>query len=627
MFVVGTAGHVDHGKSTLIQALTGRHPDRLAEERDREMSIVLGFDTLQLPSGKELGIVDVPGHRDFIENMLSGIGGIDAAIFVIAADEGVMPQTREHLAILDLLEVENGVIALSKIDVVEDSEWLDLVELDIRETCLGTVLADAPIIRVSGKNRTGMEELLAALDQVLADRLPRPDLGRPRISVDRAFTVSGFGTVVTGTLLDGSLHLGQEIVLLPRGIPGRVRGLQTHNQDVDSVNPGRRTAVNISGMDVQQINRGDVLTVPGKYSTSRRLDVQFRLLPDVIKPLEHNVNAKLFLGADEVFSRVRLLGTEILSPGTSGFLQLETEEPVVAARGDHYILRRPSPSETIGGGIVLDPQPEFRYKRFDQQITDRLAALTSGDPVDILREVIQQEGAVFWKTLIKRSNLKPGTAQDGLEELIASGFALQVETPGNSDLLISQKEYWKKLRIKMIEVIRDHHQKHPLRMGMPRAQLKSQSQLPGEVFEAVLHSLLQDHELEQQGPLIKTPDHQIQFSEEQERNRDRLLAAFNQQPYSPPIREEGIEMVGEEVLEALITLGDLIPVSEDVLFSREVYDDMVQQVEQLLQKKETITVAEIRDHFGSSRRYILAFLEHLDARGVTVREGDARRLR
>lgn len=627
MFVVGTAGHVDHGKSTLIQALTGRHPDRLAEERDREMSIVLGFDTLRLPSGKELGIVDVPGHRDFIENMLSGIGGIDAAIFVIAADEGVMPQTREHLAILDLLEIENGVIALTKIDVVEDHEWLDLVELDIRETCAGTVLADAPLIRVSGKNKTGLEELLAALDDVLADRLPRPDLERPRLSVDRSFTVSGFGTVVTGTLLDGSLQLGQEIILLPRGMPGRVRGLQTHNQDVDSVNPGRRTAVNISGVDVQKINRGDVLTVPDKYSTSRRLDVHFRLLPNVIKPLEHNVNAKLFLGADEVLSRVRLLGLEVLSPGSSGFLQLETEEPVVAARGDHYILRRPSPSETIGGGIVLDPQPEFRYKRFDHQVITRLSALTSGDPVDILREVIQQEGAIFWKSLMKRSNLKPGTAQEGLEELIESGFALQIEPPGNSDPLISQKEFWENLRTKMMTMIKDYQQKHPLRMGMPRAQLKSQYEIPLEVFETVLHTLLLDQELEQQGPLIKTPDHQILFSKEQERYKERLLAAFNEQPYSPPNREECIELVGEELLEALVTLGDLIPVSEDVLFTRDIYEDMIQQVKQLLQTRETITVAEIRDHFESSRRYILAFLEHLDARGLTIREGDSRRLR
>ncbi|MEA2008276.1 MAG: selenocysteine-specific translation elongation factor, partial [Chloroflexota bacterium] len=357
MHVIGTAGHVDHGKSTLIEALTNTHPDRLLEERERGMSIVIGFAWLELPTGEEIGIVDVPGHRDFIENMLSGIGGIDAALFVVAADEGVMPQTKEHLAILDLLEIPGGVVALTKTDLIDDPDWLDLVELDLRETLENTVLKDAPIVRVSGKTGEGLEELQHALGNTLSARPPRPNLGRPRLSVDRAFTISGFGTVVTGTLLDGELRVGDKVVILPHEQEGRVRGLQTHKRKEDVAIPGSRTAVNISGVDVDQIQRGDVVAHPGDYAPTRRLDVRFRLLPDVDKPLTHNIKAKLFLGADEVMARIRLLGVDALSPGEEGWLQLEVPEPVVALRGDHYILRRPSPSETLGGGVVLDPQP------------------------------------------------------------------------------------------------------------------------------------------------------------------------------------------------------------------------------------------------------------------------------
>ncbi|MCK4800972.1 MAG: selenocysteine-specific translation elongation factor, partial [Anaerolineales bacterium] len=322
MYIIGTAGHVDHGKSTLIEAITGTHPDRLQEERDREMSIVLGFDSFQLPDGKQISVVDVPGHRDFIENMLSGIGAIDACLFVIAADEGVMPQTREHLAILDLLEVNKGVIALTKVDLVDDKEWLDLVEIEIQDLINSTALSDAPIIRVSAKQKTGLDKLLEALSQVLEDQPPRINLGRPRLSIDRVFIMAGFGSVVTGTLLDGVLSVGDEVTILPGGKTGRIRGLQTHNQDLKEVGPGLRTAVNISGIDNKDIKRGDIVAHPGDYSPTRRLDVQFRYLGDLDTPLKHDVETKLFLGADETIARVRLLGTDGVKPGETAWLQL-----------------------------------------------------------------------------------------------------------------------------------------------------------------------------------------------------------------------------------------------------------------------------------------------------------------
>ncbi len=286
MHVIGTAGHVDHGKSTLVQALTGIHPDRLKEEREREMTIDLGFAWLTLPSGEEVGIVDVPGHRDFIENMLAGIGGIDAALLVIAADEGIMPQTKEHLAILDILQVQGGVVALTKVDLISDPEWLDLVEEDIRSALMATALKTAPIMRVSSKTRLGIPELLNALSDCLADRPPRPDIGRPRLPVDRVFTMPGFGTVITGTLSDGSLHLGDEVVILPSSLHTRIRGLQTHKRKEPTAIPGSRTAVNISGVNIDEVKRGDVIAYPGSYKPSQRIDVRFHLLQDVIASIK-----------------------------------------------------------------------------------------------------------------------------------------------------------------------------------------------------------------------------------------------------------------------------------------------------------------------------------------------------
>jgi len=407
MQVIGTAGHVDHGKSTLVEALTGIHPDRLKEERVREMTIDLGFGWLELPSGEEVGIVDVPGHRDFIENMLAGVGGIDAALFVVAADEGVMPQTREHLAILDTLQIQGGVVALTKIDMVDDLDWLTLVEEDVRQVLSGTTLENARILRVSARKREGIGELIQALSDCLAHRPPRPDLGRPRLPVDRVFSVAGFGTVVTGTLSDGKLRVGDEVELLPRSLRGRVRGLQTHKRKEEVAVPGSRTAVNISGIPQEQVLRGDVLTHSGDYHPTRRLDARFRLLSDASKPLTHNREVKLFIGAAETLARVRLLGSELINPGEEGWLQLELREPVVAMRGDRYILRRPSPGETLGGGAVVDPHPTGRHKRFSQGLTDRLESLARGTPAEVLAQALLSLGARPCARCLPRRVWKP----------------------------------------------------------------------------------------------------------------------------------------------------------------------------------------------------------------------------
>ena len=408
MRVIGTAGHVDHGKSTLVAALTGIHPDRLKEEQQREMTIELGFAWLNLPNGEEVGIVDVPGHRDFIENMLAGVGGIDAALFVVAADEGVMPQTREHLAILDILQIENGVIVLTKVDLIDDPEWLDLVEADVHQVVQTTSLANAPILRVSARSGQGLDELKLAIQSTLAQKPPRPDLNRPRLPIDRVFTIAGFGTVVTGTLVDGTLRVGDEVELLPGGLRSRVRNLQSHKKKEDMAVPGSRTAVNLAGLDVDQVQRGMLVTHPGKYQPTQRIDCHFRLLADASAPILHNSEVKFFVGASEVVARLRLLGTEQLNPGEEGWLQLELQTPVVAVRGDRYILRRPSPGETLGGGVVVDAQPTRRHKRFDAAILKKLEAYRGGSPLDVLLQASLTMGAA---SLRERRRIGPGSVR------------------------------------------------------------------------------------------------------------------------------------------------------------------------------------------------------------------------
>ena len=488
MYIIGTAGHVDHGKSTLIEAITGTHPDRLAEEREREMSIVLGFDSFQLPDGKGISVVDVPGHRDFIENMLSGIGSIDACLLVIAADEGVMPQTREHLDILDLLEVDKGLVALTKTDLVEDPDWLDLVELEIRDLISTTALKDAPIVRVSAKTKSGIDDLLNTLSSVLEDQPERPDLGRPRLSVDRVFLMSGFGSIVTGTLLDGSFQVGDEVELLPEEKSGRIRGLQNHSQEVKTIGPGNRVAVNISGIENKEIKRGDTLTHPGEYQPTRRLDVSFKFLTGIDKPLRHDLETKLFLGADETRARVRLLGVEQLKPGETALLQLEVDDPVVAVRGDRYILRRPSPSETLGGGIVIDPYPPYRHKRFDQETLTRLESISDGDPADVLIQALARDRFATWKEILEISGLGEDTARDILDQLIEDGIALELGK--KSKKFLSLKSTWESTLSGLDSRIEDYHQTYPMKIGMALEELKSQSKLADNVYKVAVEGLI-----------------------------------------------------------------------------------------------------------------------------------------
>ncbi len=632
MRVIGTAGHVDHGKSTLVEALTGTHPDRLKEEREREMTIDLGFAWLTLPNGEDVGIVDVPGHRDFIENMLAGVGGIDAALFVIAADEGVMPQTREHLAILDLLQVQGGVIALTKVDLVEDEDWLSLVEDDVRQVVAGTVLGEAPIIRVSARKKIGLETLLNAVGANLEEKPPRLDLGRPRLPVDRVFTISGFGTVVTGTLMDGCLRVGEEVEILPRGLKGRVRGLQTHKKKEDVAIPGSRTAANITSVTVDQIRRGDVVAHPKDYSTTARMDVHFRLLPDSSQPVRHNIQVKLFIGASEVVSRLRLLGRDELKPGETGWLQLELSEPVVAVRSDRYILRRPSPGETLGGGSVVDPHPKGRHRRFSKDILARLEALAQGTPADIMMQALVAIGAGPWKDVIARSNLNHAQVEAALDELRSTGALIVLDGASDggviqNESLVTSKGYWEQLSKRALQELEQYHQVNPLRRGMPREELKSRLKVPPRLFATLISRLVASNQLHETGPIVSVYGYEIRFDSEQQKTVQKLLARFAASGFSPPSVKECQSEVGEGVYSALIDLGLLVQVSPEVVFSRELYDRMVADILDLFKTQDTLSAAQVRDYFNTSRRYVLALLEHLDSIGLTVREGDVRRHR
>lgn len=625
MHVIGTAGHVDHGKSTLVQALTGINPDRLREEQEREMTIDLGFAWLTLPNGESVGIVDVPGHRDFIENMLAGVGGIDAALFVIAADEGVMPQTREHLAILDLLRIPGGVVALTKIDLIDDPDWLELVQADVSEALQGTVLDGAPIIPVSARTGQGLAELTAALQEVLARTPPRPDRGRPRLWIDRVFTIGGFGTVVTGTLVDGHLEVGQEVEILPRGLRARIRGLQTHKTRIQRAVPGSRVAINLTGVSKQDLARGDLVTTPGWLRPTTLTDVRLDLLRDAPFPLKHNAFVKFFCGSAETVARVRLLGTETLAPGESGWVQLELDDPLPLVRGDRFIIRVPSPAVTVGGGEVVDPNPGRKHRRFRPEVLARLETLARGTPAEVLLQTLERRGPLTVRDLIEVSGLGEA-APEALAELFSTGDAVVLDAvpePAPARLVVS-RSWWSATTARMRDELAAYHARYPLRSGMSREELRSALRLDPRAYNGLLARAAADGLIVDEAATVRLPEHQVRFTPQQQQAVDDLLARFRAAPYATPSVKEAAALVGEEVLGVLLARGDLVQVSPEVLFLRETYEEMVERIRAHIQQQGSITLAQVRDLFQTSRKYAQALLEYLDGVGVTRRVGDER---
>jgi selenocysteine-specific elongation factor len=634
MRVIGTAGHVDHGKSTLVKALTGIDPDRLKEEQQRAMTIDLGFAWLTLPSGESVGIVDVPGHQDFIKNMLAGVGGIDAALFVIAADEGVMPQTREHLAILDLLEIPAGIIVVTKIDAIEDPDWLELVQADIAETVSGTALAKAPIMPVSALKGLGLKTLIDALDTLLAQAPPRPNRGRPRLPVDRVFSMSGFGTVVTGTLLDGQLQVGQEVEILPQGLKTRIRGLQSHKKTVTLAQPGSRTAVNLSGLSTQEVGRGNVLTTPGWLEPTQLIDAYLKLLPDSSRPLRHNQEVELFTGSAETPAFVRLLGVRQLEPGQTGWVQLRLMQRIPVIKGDRFIIRQPSPSLTIGGGVIVDPLPRRRHRRFRPELLQRLETLLAGAPEDVLLVELDRRGPLPAQTLIAECRLSPEAAATALANLLARGQAFpltetmsQTATLSQAKTLVASPGGWATLLGQIQTNLLDYHQRFPLRVGIPRGELKSRLKLETRLFNEAMQRGQAEGVFVATETAVRLPTHQVKFNPAQQAAVDRLLADFRRAPYNTPLPKDVAAAIGDEVMQALLDEGQLVRLSPEVMLLAETYDSFVIWLKDYLRQNSTVNVAQVRDVFNTSRKYALALLEYTDEQRLTKRVGDDRVLR
>jgi selenocysteine-specific elongation factor len=610
LFVLGTAGHIDHGKSALVQALTGIDPDRLAEEKERGMTIDLGFAWMRLPSGREVGIVDVPGHERFVRNMLAGAGGIDVAILVVAANEGVMPQTREHLAILDLLGISRGVVALTKKDLV-DNEWLDLVRMDVEELIKDTTLKGAPIIPVSSVTREGIPELLATIDQLLADAEPRKDIGRPRLPIDRVFSITGAGTIVTGTLIDGSLATGQEVEILPSGLKSRLRGLQTHQLQVSVVTPGSRVAANLTGVNTTQIQRGDVLTRPGWLRTTTFLSARLYVLKDARHLLKNNAERHIYILAAEATVKIRLLDSEELKPGENGWVQLALDRPLPVVDSDHYVIR--STTETLGGGKIVDAHAR-RLPRFNREAIANLTNREKGSPSEILLSLLESKRLVDQSDLLMQSSLQQAEALSLIGDLQKQDL---IKRLGQS-LLVSTV-VWNNISAEVRKVVAEYHGKYPLKSGIPKMELANRLRL-GKYTPLVIERLIIDGTLADEGMTVRLPEFAINLTPSQTRKIDSFLKALADNPYSPPT-----ELIPEpDILQLLVEEGKVVKLSENVVIAKKAFNEMLAGVMARLNAEEKVTLGEVRDMFQTSRKYAQAFLEYLDGEKITRRVGDER---
>jgi selenocysteine-specific elongation factor len=584
--------------------LTGIDPDRLAEEKRRGMTIDLGFAHMSLPSGREIGVVDVPGHARFMGNMLAGAHGLDAVLLVVAADEGVMPQTREHLDIVDLLEVRRGLVALTKSDLV-DEEWLALVSHEVSAALRGTSIEGAAVVPVSAATGAGLSQLAAALDELLEEAEPRRDSGRPRLPIDRVFTMSGFGTVVTGTLVDGTMQVGDELEVMPSGRRVRVRGLQRHNEKVDSVGPGNRVAANLGGAEKNELSRGDVLAATGSMLPVRRVDASVRVLASAPRPVRHGASLQLHTGTTEVGCRVIVLDKDEIEPGAEGWVQLYLERPIAASAKDRFVLRVPSPAITLAGGVFVDVAPR-KHARHDSAVGESLASRAAGD-------VLAQELRKYPRGVTVAALLKATVAPQ------ADVGTLQARRVG--EWLFSD-DAWSSIATRASHELEAYHGAFPLRAGMAREELRSRLGVAPASFPSVVQGLVDDGLLVEHNGSLASPTHTVELSGGPQAELLRLLASSPS--LADAMRDSG---ANEELVRALAQRGDIVRVSSEVAFTRNGYDAAVAMVRELVAAGGSVTVAQLRDRMGASRRIVLALLEHLDAQRVTRRVGDVRVLR
>ena len=613
MFVIGTAGHVDHGKSTLVRALTGIDPDRLREEQERGMTIELGFAWLTLPSGRETSIVDVPGHIRFVRHMLAGIGPVDLAMLVVAADEGVMPQTREHLAILELLEVPRAIVVLTKCDLVDD-DWAALVEEEIATVLAGTRLEGAPSVRVSATTGQGLDTLRAALDDALAATSPPRDVGRPRLGIDRVFTMTGFGTVVTGTLLDGRLHTGDTVEVIPGGRSLRIRGLQSHRHEIEEALPGSRVAVNLAGVSTDELSRGQALAAPGRLEAARTIDARLRVLHG--EAIRHNLRVTVHLGAAEAIGRVRLFGSEEIADGAEGWAQVVLAEPVAATVGDLFVVR--VGDQTLGGGRVIEVNPP-RHRRSDPTLPERFASRALGTPEARLLAALERVEPCTPSALERVLSLDVTEVRRALDVLVEDG-TIRRFLPSAGDATLLRADTFERYLTAIHQALTAYHLAHPLRFAMPREEVRSALGLPQRDFTAVLGLATN---IEARGDSVVESDWVPQPTPQQHAAIELAATALA----NGGIQPERLPL-DPAIVAYLVDSGRAVDCGDGVLLDTAAFDGARAAIVAALRDREApITLAEARDILEVSRRNTQAILEALDRRGVTIRVGDGRLLR
>ncbi|MEN6465068.1 MAG: selenocysteine-specific translation elongation factor [Syntrophaceae bacterium] len=638
--ILGTAGHVDHGKTALVKALTGVDTDRLKEEKERGITIELGFAALTLPNGLRLGIIDVPGHEKFVKNMVAGAGGIDIVALIIAADEGVMPQTREHLEICSLLGIRFGLVALTKTDLVE-SEWLSLVREDIREFLKGTFLEGAPIVPVSAVKGQGIDEFISALEQVAGKVVEEPGPDTFRLPIDRVFTIKGFGTVVTGTIISGRVAVGDNIEIMPARLSAKVRGIQVHNEAAVEAESGQRTAVNIQGLEKETIERGNVLTHQGRFEPSMRMDAALEYLSSAPKKLKNRSLLRFHSGTVEILARVVLLEGDEMLPGSKGLAQIVLESPFINMAGDRFVLRSYSPVRTIGGGRILDPLAR-KIKKLNQTAIEELGVLQNGPPRDRAAVIIRRSGlaGITPGQLSVRTGLPKEEIKRILAGLISSGQAISLEKDKDGDRVMSASRF-KTLQEQAVAEIRKYHGLEPLKEGISREELRSillgKAGQPGQADPRIYASMLKVLEVSNaivvDKDLVRLASHRVDLKGDLEEIRSRIHKTYSESSLAPPLLKEVLDSFGDsrkkaqDVISVMLKEGALVKVSEELLYSREALERLRKDYQAYLLKEGKANPAGFKELTGLSRKFIIPLMEYFDKIKLTIRVGDNRVLR
>ncbi|MHB8829766.1 MAG: selenocysteine-specific translation elongation factor [Syntrophales bacterium] len=632
--VMGTAGHVDHGKTALIKRLTGVDTDRLKEEKERGITIELGFASLVLPGGQTVGIVDVPGHERFVKNMVAGAAGIDLVAMVIAADEGVMPQTREHLHICSLLGIRRGVVVVTKIDMV-DKEWLELVQEDIRAYLKGTFLEGMPVVPVSSFTGEGIPVLLDAIDRSVEEIQETQDIGILRLPVDRVFTMKGFGTVITGTLISGSVTVGEDVEFFPAGFPAKVRGIQVHNEAVKTAEAGQRTAVNLQGADREEIERGSILANVGSLQASLRIDCVYNHLKSAGKKIMNRTIVRLHAGTSEIMARFVLYDRDFLEPGEEGYVQFVLEKPLAAVAGDRFVVRSYSPVTTIGGGVIVDPLPT-KHKKSDSEIIDDFGTLADDDPGRKIEVIARRAGigGIVIGELVVRTGIPARRLGKILEGMFADRKAVLVD---REEMRVLSAVVYEELKEWIVGRLADYHKQYPLREALPREELRT---TPGigsaagpKIFLIALHDLEKKGKLVVEREMIRLQGHKVRLDVDMGSLRERLSKAYRDGGRTPPTAREIAEMFPDRKKEVasleqlMLREGEIVRISEDLNFHRDVLAKLREDYKRMLVKDGEANPASVRELTGLSRKFIIPLMEYFDSTKLTMRAGDKRILR